>query len=184
MMTAYYCTIPVSENTTRNEIHKIIDRIYKHPDDHTACPRWSTNGSVVEIVSPELPANPEQVTSINQVDIPTGLLTLSFQYPAIRRKDGHLKVYDSKEIAKKQISEKVIARLNEMGMENVSIADYNHNIERLDLSDRANGVSKLPVSFIVAKCICNDEEKVRKLMIDGIGKFRFAGLGMVYVTKD
>jgi len=71
-----------------------------------------------------------------------------------------------------------------MGMENVSIADYNHNIERLDLSDRANGVSKLPVSFIVAKCICNDEEKVRKLMIDGIGKFRFAGLGMVYVTKD
>ena len=39
MKQAVYCTIKVKENTRTNYIHKIIDRIYKSPDDHTPCPR-------------------------------------------------------------------------------------------------------------------------------------------------
>ena len=184
MKTATYCTVKIHENTPRNEIHKIIDRIYKEPDDHSPCPRWCQNDSLVEIVSQELPLNVDQVASINQVPVPTGNLTLSFQYPAIRRADGHLRLYDTPELAKKYISEKVVARLADMGMEDVSIVEYVHNTARIDLTDRKNGVSKLPVSFIVARCKCDDENKVLNLMVEGIGKFRFAGLGMVYVTGE
>lgn len=182
MKQVIYCTFNVEEKTRRNDIHKMIDRIFKTPEDHTPCPRWSTNGSMVEVVSESMPAHPDQVATIEKVDVPTGKLLLTFQYPAIRRKDGRLKIYDSPETAKKRICEKVGARLTEMGMNEVDIVEYVHNTSRIDLSDREHGVSKLPVSFIVASCSCNDEGKVLNLMVNGIGKFRFAGLGMVYVT--
>jgi hypothetical protein len=183
MKQAIYCTFNVEEKTRRNYIHKMIDRIYKSPEDHTPCPRWCSNGTMVEVVSADMPLHPEQVATVEKVTVPTGKLTLTFQYPAIRHKDGRLKVYDSPEIAKKRICEKVSARLAEMGMNEVDILDYVHNTSRIDLSDRDHGVSKLPVSFIVASCSCEDEYKVLNLMVNGIGKFRFAGLGMVYVTK-
>lgn len=182
MKQVIYCTFNVEEKTRRNDIHKMIDRIFKTPEDHTPCPRWSTNGSMVEVVSENMPAHPEQVATIEKVDVPTGKLLLTFQYPAIRRKDGHLKIYDSPETAKKRICEKVGAKLAEMGMTEVDIVEYVHNTSRIDLSEREHGVSKLPVSFIVASCSCDDEDKVLNLMVNGIGKFRFAGLGMVYVT--
>jgi hypothetical protein len=183
MKQAIYCTFNVEEKTCRNYIHKMIDRIYKSPEDHTPCPRWCSNGTMVEVVSANMPLHPEQVATVEKVTVPTGKLTLTFQYPAIRHKDGRLKIYDSPEIAKKRICEKVSARLTEMGMTNVDIVEYVHNTSRIDLSDREHGVSKLPVSFIVASCSCEDEDKVLNLMVNGIGKFRFAGLGMVYVTK-
>lgn len=183
MKQAVYCAIKIKENTRTNDIHKMIDRIYKSPDDHTPCPRWCSNGSMVEVVSTDMPLHVDQVESISKVDVPTGNLQLSFQYPAIRRSEGHLKVYDTPEIAKKQICEKVCARLSEMGMNDVYVVEYVHNASRIDLGDRKNGVSKLPVSFIVAKCSCDDADKVLNLMVEGIGKFRFAGLGMVYVSQ-
>lgn len=183
MKQAIYCSVKIDENTRRNDIHRLIDRIYKTSEDHTPCPRWCSNGTLVEVVSADMPVHPELVATIEKVDVPTGKLQLTFQYPAIRRVDGHLKIYDSQEVAKKRICEKVCARLSEMGMNEVNILDYVHNTSRIDLSNRKHGVSKLPVSFIVASCSCDDEDAVMNLMVNGIGKFRFAGLGMVYVTK-
>ena len=182
MKTVTYCTIDLNGKLRTNDIHKKIDKIYKQPDDHTPCPRWSANGTMVDVVSELPPVHSDEVSSIHEVNVPTGELVISFQYPAIRRKDGHLKVYDSAQIAKDRISEKVTSRLTSMGFSDVNILEYHHNIARIDLSDRTHGVSKLPVSFIVAKVTCNDEDVVKQLMVDGLGKFRFAGLGMVYVT--
>ena len=130
-----------------------------------------------------MPLHVNRVESISKVDVPTGNLQLSFQYPAIRHSGGHLKVYDTPEIAKKWICEKVCTRLAEMGMNDVRVVEYVHNTRRIDLGDRKNGVTKLPVSFIVAKCSCDNAGKVMNLMVEGIGKFRFAGLGMVYVSQ-
>lgn len=183
MKQAVYCTIKVKENTRTNDIHKIIARIYKSPEDHNhPGPRWCSNGSTVEVVSADMPLHVDQVESISKVDVPTGNLQLSFQYPAIRRSGGHTKVYDTPDIAKKQICEKVCARLSEMGMNDVHVVEYVHNTHRIYLPERKNGVDKLPVSFIVVKCSCDDADKVLNLMVEGIGKFRFAGLGMVYIT--
>ena len=183
MKTVFYCTIPTDHTEKTNDIHKKIDRIYKEPNDTSPCPRWCTNGSLIEVVSDKMPIHCDKVYSIREVHVPNGSLTLSFQYPAIRRKEGHLKVYDSPAIAKKQICEKVCARLAELGMSDVRVMEYVHNVCRIDLSDRKHGVSKLPVSFIVVKCFCQNEDNVHNLMVNGIGKFRFAGLGMIYVTE-
>ena len=183
MQTVFYCTIHHDHTATHNDIHKKITAIYQQSPG----PRWCSNGSVVEVVSDKMPIRCGQVSSVREVSVPTGSLTLSFQYPAIRRindgKKEHVKIYDSPAIAKKQISEKVCVRLSELGMSDVRIVEYVHNVCRLDLHDRKNGISKVPVSFIVAKCVCADEDKVRHLMVNGIGKFRFAGLGMIYVTE-
>lgn len=182
--------VPYNEITSPNDYHKIIHTIFHKPTDNIKTPTFSVinedfDGITINVYNDIVPVNSKYVIDYKEFTIDylksiatNNELSIEFKYAAIKQYKGKC-ISFNKQTERVDICEKVSRILSENGC-NISTINYNH----IDVMKDDHHLNTFPYGSVNAKVSINNYENFLNLLLNGIGRKKYLGLGFINVSQS